>query len=436
MSLKNIRHVAYEFYRKNLTGWSWWVQVLLPLLLTTTLFFAGYVNNQVQKNKEDRYNSQQEQVDDRLKVGYVTYNQDINDAMTNLEPNTTLPKFISEWLNIGRDNLYIKIDNRKQAQQDINEGKLDAYIDFTVQPFTLYKHGGVHVTINDVTKTLQNKRKEQLYKDIGLNNSQKQILETQHYPIHIQDIQTDNQLQGIETDDGQLSPINIGLGLGMTIILFLVSVIYVGIVVQEVAVERGTKIIEIILSSVSPMEHLYGKIMGGLMLVLTHILIYVIYLVIGMNVVFRLTGVALLGSLVKGSIEELFITYAGQIGYWVLFLLLSILLYIILAVLMGSRANEPTDAQKLTGPLVVLASIGLYIGILSDSLPVFVLKIAQYIPVLTPYIGPFVLGKDFTWLNAWSSIVALVIGIVVSLWFAQRYYKQNILIYHTKTKLN
>ena len=278
--------------------------------------------------------------------------------------------------------------------------------------------------------------KEQIYIDLGLDDLQKQTLNTQHYPIHVTDIQRYNNTQTQETDEVQFSSINMGLGLGMTIILFLVTIIYVGIVVQEVAVERGTKIIEIILSSVSPMEHLYGKVMGGMMLVITHILIYVIYAIVGVRVAFRLTGVTLLGSLVIGSFEELLLTYAGQIGYWLLYLFLSILLYVILAVLMGSRANEPTDAQKLTGPIVVLASIGLYIGILSGSMPKLVLVITQYIPVITPYIGPFVLGKNFTWVVAWGYIVALILGIVILLLYAQRYYKQNILIYHTKTKLN
>lgn len=435
MNLKNITHVAYEFYRKNLTGWSWWIQVLLPLLLTTTLFFVGYVSNQTQKNTEGQP-TQQQQVEDRLNVGYVSNKKEINDMMNNLEPSTPLPKFLTDWLNIGRSNQYIKISTIKQAEQDFNEGSVDAYIDFTSQPYTLYKQEGQDIRIKDVTKTLQNKMKEQIYIDLGLDDLQKQTLNTQHYDIHVTDIQRYNNTQTQETDEVQFPSINMGLGLGMTIILFLVTIIYVGIVVQEVAVERGTKIIEIILSSVSPMEHLYGKVMGGMMLVITHILIYVIYAIVGMRVAFRLTGVPLLGSLVIGSIEELLLIYAGQIGYWLLYLFLSILLYVILAVLMGSRANEPTDAQKLTGPIVVLASIGLYIGILSESIPKLVLVITQYIPVITPYIGPFVLGKNFTWVVAWGYIVALILGIVLLLIYAQRYYKQNILIYHTKTKLN
>src|SRR5699024_7199776 len=59
---------------------------------------------------------------------------------------------------------------------------------------------------------------------------------------------------------------------GIAVFIFIIN--YASIIAQEIASEKGTRIMEIILSSVSSSVHFFGKLVGILLVCLTQVVIY------------------------------------------------------------------------------------------------------------------------------------------------------------------
>ena len=71
------------------------------------------------------------------------------------------------------------------------------------------------------------------------------------------------------------------LAMGITILLFVFISSYSSIIAQEIASEKGTRIMEVILSSTKAQTHFYGKLTGVILVALTQIFIYGVAFVLG-----------------------------------------------------------------------------------------------------------------------------------------------------------
>lgn len=426
MNLKNVWNVGFEFYRKNMKSLAWWMQVLSPIIMMALIFGIGYIFGGSEDTNEQ----------ESATVAYITEQPVMRELMQNVEKDTNLD-IVSFMSSSVTPKEYVEIGTLEDAQAKLDEGEIIGYLDFTEEPYVFYKDKESNVTINDVAYTIQNYNKGQVYEDVSLTNEQREIISQAYYPIDTKNVTVSKTSveESIEQAEEEGS-FSYGISFVVTIVIFFISVIYAGIVVQEVAVERGTKIIEIVLSSVSPMDHMYGKVLGAMLLVATHGVIYLVFAVISLRLAISRIGMPFIENIIGGTIREFLESNIPQISFGILYLILSILLFVILAVLLGSHANEPTDAQKLTGPVVMLALVGYYVGLFSEVIPVGLLRVLTLIPVVTPYSAPFILSKNFTWLAAWGYTSVLVIGVVVLLIVAQRYYKQNILVYGNRSWIN
>ena len=68
-----------------------------------------------------------------------------------------------------------------------------------------------------------------------------------------------------------------------TIVLFIIILTYAQIIAQEIASEKGTRIMEVILSSTTAQKHFYGKLTGVLLVALTQMALYGIIFGVGYN---------------------------------------------------------------------------------------------------------------------------------------------------------
>ena len=66
-----------------------------------------------------------------------------------------------------------------------------------------------------------------------------------------------------------------GLAIISNSVIFFFVLIYVGFIVEEIAREKGSRVMEILLSSVSATEQFFGKLLGMLGLIFLHTVIYV-----------------------------------------------------------------------------------------------------------------------------------------------------------------
>lgn len=76
-----------------------------------------------------------------------------------------------------------------------------------------------------------------------------------------------------------------GVAMFISFAMFMIILMYAQIISQEVASEKGTRIMEVILSSTSAEKHFYGKIMGIFMVILAQIGVYILTAVMAFQVV-------------------------------------------------------------------------------------------------------------------------------------------------------
>ena len=107
------------------------------------------------------------------------------------------------------------------------------------------------------------------------------------------------------------------LAMGITILLFVFISSYSSIIAQEIASEKGTRIMEVILSSTKAQTHFYGKLTGVILVALTQIFIYGVAFVLGYS---QLKNLDFMKSLLSGiSPQSIFhqpLFYIRLFHYW------------------------------------------------------------------------------------------------------------------------
>ncbi len=130
---------------------------------------------------------------------------------------------------------------------------------------------------------------------------------------------------------------------GMVMLLYVVVMIYGIAVMRSVIEEKSTRILEVLLSSVTAKELLAGKILGVGAVGLTQILIWVTCAAL-----FSVPG--LLAS--KSFLGEVHIPIIGVVAF-AIFFLLGYLLYSSMYAAIGSMVNSDQEAQQMQWPAMI-----------------------------------------------------------------------------------
>ncbi|HDN58575.1 MAG TPA: ABC transporter permease [Candidatus Marinimicrobia bacterium] len=184
-------------------------------------------------------------------------------------------------------------------------------------------------------------------------------------------------------------------------------------------VERSSRLVEIILSSVTPGEFMTGKILGLGLLGLTQI---IIYLLIGYY---------------ASSAKGLNIDFGYTIIVFAIYFVLGYLFYAAMFCTMGALFTSEYEAQhamSIVSMLVVLPVIfSSYIVFNPDSI---VTHIVSFIPIFTPFIMVLKAGMGFApvWEVVGTSII-LLIFVVLTIIIGSKVFRTAILMYGKRPTL-
>ena len=249
-----------------------------------------------------------------------------------------------------------------------------------------------------------------------------------------------NTIKLAETNTGDLKeenaddPINFvktGVAYVVCFLVFMFIMNYMGIISQEIAAEKGFRIMEIILSSVSATTHFFGKMIGIGCVILTQILCYIILYFIGKTVIDQWDLLNQFGDI---DIAQ----YLGQssdiIGLGLVYALLGILIYTSLAAFLGSLVSKTEDVQKVLTPITLLGLAGFYIGMYAlNSTNNPVVQIGSQVPFFTPFVMPFrIAAGTVNQTEIWFSIGLGIIFMIIALVVSSMFYKSNVLVYSEK----
>lgn len=203
--------------------------------------------------------------------------------------------------------------------------------------------------------------------------------------------------------------------------LYMILITYASVTAQEVASEKGTKIMEVVFSSIRASHYFYARMMALFLVILTHIGIYVVG---GLAAILLFKDLPFLAQ--SGILDHLGDAFSLNT---LLFILVSLFMYVVLAAFLGSMVSRPEDSGKALSPLMILIMGGFFgvtaLGAAGDNL---ILKIGSYIPFISTFFMPFRTINGYAGgVEAWISLAITVIFAVVATGFIGRMYASLVL---------
>ena len=208
---------------------------------------------------------------------------------------------------------------------------------------------------------------------------------------------------------------------GLGFFLYMILITYASVTAQEVASEKGTKIMEVVFSSIRASHYFYARMLALLLVILTHIGIYVVG---GLAAILLFKDLPILAqSGILNHIGEAFSLNT------LLFVLVSLFMYVVLAAFLGSMVSRPEDAGKALSPLMILIIGGFFgvtaLGAAGDNL---ILKIGSYIPFISTFFMPFrAINGYANGLETWISLAITLAFAVTATVFIGRMYASLVL---------
>lgn len=246
--------------------------------------------------------------------------------------------------------------------------------------------------------------------------------------------------QVVSIDDGEIveeddleQGIQIGSAYVINIVILMFIMFYASTVIEEVAGEKGTRMMEVILSSTTATTHFFGKLIGVFLVMLVHILFYIIVGTVAF-MYFRNHElvVSLIGDLDIGAILVQFLEFSS------IFLIIGVIMFMFIAAFLGSLITKTEDINKAATPLSLIVVLGFYIGLFAMAQPEnIVVVISSFVPLMTPFVMPFRIATDtVSSLHVWLSLggAALFTGLLA--YISLIFYRANVLIYSDTNFIN
>ena len=313
------------------------------------------------------------------------------------------------------NGLNFDYQDEASAQAAIKDEKLKGYLTIDQEDSVLKAvyHGETSLEIAiklGVTSKL-NELQDQLNRSAAnLSQEQEKRLE-----------QTVNFTEKIDESKENKKMIQTFAAAGLGFFLYMILITYASVTAQEVASEKGTKIMEVVFSSIRASHYFYARMLALLLVILTHIGIYVVG---GLAAILLFKDLPILAQ--SGILNHIGDAFSLSTLF---FILVSLFMYVVLAAFLGSMVSRPEDSGKALSPLMILIMGGFFgvtaLGAAGDNL---ILKIGSYIPFISTFFMPFRTINGYSGgVEAWISLAITVIFAVVATGFIGRMYASLVL---------
>jgi ABC-2 type transport system permease protein len=179
--------------------------------------------------------------------------------------------------------------------------------------------------------------------------------------------------------------------------------------------EKSNRVIEVLLSAVSPLELMAGKILGQMGVSLAVLGVYV------------LLGIVLLLSFALVGLLDPWLVF-----YLVIFFVITYLVMGSLMVAVGSTVNDMHEAQSLVTPIIMLMVVPVMFAapIAQDPTSRFSI-VMSFIPPFNTFAMLLRLASSVPppWWQVWLSIGVGLVSVLAAVWFAAKVFQIGLLMY-------
>ncbi len=179
--------------------------------------------------------------------------------------------------------------------------------------------------------------------------------------------------------------------------------------------EKSNKVIEVLLSAISPMQLLGGKIIGQA----------------GVSaVILCMYGSAAVVGLITFAMMDI-VTFS-QLGLFLVYFVMGYFMIATMMVAVGSAVSELSDAQSLMGPMMLLFLVPIMLWpIITEHPQGSVAMTTSYIPPLIPFIMMIRITSATEPIMAWEILTSITVGyiaVICMVWICARIFRIGILI--------
>lgn len=318
-------------------------------------------------------------------------------------------------------------------------------IDETVKHITFYSHDTPSLVIMDKIEDRLSEKTD----DIKLRESG---LDPQKVAALTVDVNT-----RLETFEGKKTSkmgsfIKLIFGGVAGYLLFMFIIIYGNMIMRSIIEEKTSRIIEIIISSVKPIQLMLGKIFGTTLAGLTQFLVWIAVGGTLVMITSAIFGIDMSGPQMaqpqelieqaQGTQEEVAVIIqeiynlplANLIIMFILFFIGGYLLYSSLYAAVGAAVDNETDTQQFMMPIILPLMLAIYVGFFTviENPHGTVSQVFSFIPLTSPVV---MLIRIPFGVPIWQQLVSVLI-LYVTFYFvvllAAKIYRVGILMYGKK----
>ncbi len=237
-------------------------------------------------------------------------------------------------------------------------------------------------------------------------------------------------------------------------LLFMFIIIYGNMIMRSVIEEKTSRIIEVIISSVKPVQLMLGKIIGTSLAGLTQFAIWVVLGGVLMVVVSAILGIdlaqlqtpqqdmvnqAMQSDGAQAIAENVFVEITNLpivnlIFAFIFFFIGGYLLYSSLYAAIGAAVDNETDTQQFMLPILMPLILAVYVGVFTviEDPHGTVSTVFSFIPLTSPVVMLMRIPFGVPLWQQGLSLLLLIGTFIFTVWFAAKIYRVGILMYGKK----
>jgi len=325
--------------------------------------------------------------------------------------------------------------------EPVEEGKTN------VTGLTFYSEESPSITI---ISSLESK----IQRELTLQNRLKEGIDVEKLNASVVHININQESFEGEKTSKMDSVVKLIFGGAAGYLLFMFIIIYGNMIMRSVIEEKTSRIIEVIISSVKPIQLMLGKIIGTSLAGITQFAIWIILGGVLMTVASLILGVdvaqmqtpqqqlmeqAMENPEVNMELQNMFAAFfnlplANLILAFIFFFIGGYLLYSSLYAAIGAAVDNETDTQQFMLPIIMPLVLAVYIGIFTviEDPHGTVSTVFSFIPLTSPVV---MLMRIPFGVPLWQQVLSLLIlvgSFVLTVWFAAKIYRVGILMYGKK----
>lgn len=276
-----------------------------------------------------------------------------------------------------------------------------------------------------VRQIVEKKKLTSIYAEANIPNIEQRIAETKtKIKLNTYKLGKEDSGEGA-TPKAQQSSTEAAMGIAYAtgFIIYMFIFMYGGMVMRGVVEEKQNRIVEVIISSVKPIELMMGKILGLVAVGLTQVGVWILIL----SIVSK--NLPMSGALSSVLSIDMGPVLFGFIAYFIL----GYLLYSSLMAAIAAAVDSQEDMQQFMIPIMLPLIMAIMILMNVIKSPDGALALwTSFIPFFSPIIMMARIPFGVEWWELAVSLAILVITTFGCIWVAAKIYRTGILMYGKK----